>query len=310
MNHFSAIRTFVSAADLNSFSAAARALNIEVSTVSRHISELEEYLQVTLFNRSTRGLTLTESGEFFYSHALQLLLQWEEARNLTSAMDKQPTGLLRISVPSTFGRLHVMPFVDEFLRLHPNISLDISFNDEVQDLIEARIDLSIRIGALPDSTIHARKLASQKRYAWASSEWIEKNSPPDNPRDPMIVQKGLNIIMFSRLHGTGWYARESGPGDEWLRAPINYRFSVNDSAAMLYSCCHHSGIAILPDWLSWQEKKSGRIKRVFPGWEFSLFPSDTAIWIVYPQKKLVSHKVRTFIDFIVQKIGEPPYWEK
>ena len=161
MNHLSAIRTFVSAADYKSFSAAAKALNIEVSTVSRHISELEEYLQVTLFNRSTRGLALTETGAFFYSHAQQLLLQWEETRQLTSALDKQPSGLLRLSVPSTFGRLHVMPFVDEFLRLHPNISLDISFNDEVQDLIEARIDLSIRIGILPDSSIHARKLAQR-----------------------------------------------------------------------------------------------------------------------------------------------------
>jgi len=133
MNHLSAIRTFVNAANMKSFSSAAKALNIEVSTVSRHISELEEYLQVTLFNRSTRGLTLTESGDFFYSYAQQLLLQWEEARNLTTALDKKPSGLLRLSVPSAFGRLHIMPFIDEFLHLYPDICMEISFNDEIQD---------------------------------------------------------------------------------------------------------------------------------------------------------------------------------
>ncbi|TDQ26770.1 LysR family transcriptional regulator [Raoultella sp. BIGb0149] len=309
MNHLSAIRTFVSAADHKSFSAAAKALNIEVSTASRHISELEEYLQVTLFNRSTRGLTLTETGDFFYSHARQLLLQWEEARHLTSALDKHPSGLLRISVPSTFGRLHVMPFVDEFLRLHPNISLDISFNDEIQDLIEARIDLSIRIGVLPDSSIHARKLASQTRAAWASPRWIAQNSPPVVPGADGDGQKEMNIVMFSRLHGAGWYTRRAGSEDEWQRIPINYRLSVSDSAAMLYACCNHGGIAILPNWLSREEEEKGHIQRVFPDWEFSMFPSETAIWMLYPQKRILPHKVRTFIDFMVEKVGTPPYWE-
>lgn len=259
MNHLSAIRTFVSAADHKSFSAAAKALNIEVSTASRHISELEMYLQVTLFNRSPRGLTLTETGDFFYAHARQLLQQWEEARHLTTALDKQPSGLLRLSVPSTFGRLHVMPFVDEYLRLHPNISLDIVFNDDIQDLIEARIDLSIRIGVLPDSSNHARKLASQTRAAWASPQWIAEHRPSEKPGLIGEGQRDIDIVMFSRLHGAGWYTRKSGTDDEWQRVPITYRLSVSDSAAMLYACCNHSGIAILPDWLSRQEEEKGNI---------------------------------------------------
>jgi len=308
MNHLSAIRTFVSAVDHKSFSAAAKTLNIEVSTASRHISDLEEYLQVTLFNRSTRGLTLTDTGELFYTHARQLLLQWEEVRTLTSAHDKHPSGLLRVSVPSTFGRLHVMPYVDEFLQHHPNISLELIFNDEVQDLIESRIDVSIRIGVLPDSSIHARKLASQTRSAWASPEWIEKHAATLETTDGNIP-KETDIVMFSRLHGAGWYTRKVNSDDKWQRLPVNYRLSVNDSSAMLYACCHHAGIAILPNWLSWQEEKAGRIQRVFPDWEFSMFPSETAIWLLYPQKKILPHKVRTFIDFIKEKIGDLPYWE-
>ena len=309
MNHLSAIRTFISAAEHKSFSAASKALNIEVSTVSRHISELEEYLQVTLFNRSTRGLTLTETGDFFYSHARQMLLQWEEVRHLTSELDKQPSGLLRISVPCTFGRLHVMPFVDEFLHRHPNIALDISFNDDVQDLIEARIDLSIRIGVLLNSSIHARKLASQTRAAWASPQWIAKNHPSDKPDRDTDGQQKFNIIMFSRVHGSGWYTRKVRSEDEWQRIPIHYRLSVSDSAAMLYACTHHMGIAILPDWLSHEAEKKGLIQRIFPDWEFSMFPSETAIWMLYPQKRILAHKVRAFIDFMVEKVGTPPYWK-
>ncbi|MFZ4832076.1 LysR family transcriptional regulator [Rouxiella sp. Mn2063] len=305
MNYFAAIKTFVKAAELNSFSSAAKELNIKTSTVSRHVADLEEDLRIALFNRSTRGLTLTEAGKLFYSHATQLLQQWEEARNLTSALNQRPAGLLRLSVPYAFGHRHVMHFVDEFLSLHPDISLDITFSDEVQDLIESQIDLSIRIGTLPDSTMHARKLASQNRYAWASPEWIEHHPLPDLTAD----KKDLQILMLSRLRGDGWYARRVNSEDEWMRMPINYRLSVNDSEALLYACRNGAGIAMLPDWLTWQDQKDLRLQRVFPEWEFSMFRAETAIWIVYPRKRIVSSKVRTFIDFIVDKTGSPPYWK-
>lgn len=305
MNHFAAIRTFVSAAELKSFSAASKALNIETSTVSRHVADLEADLRIALFNRSTRGLTLTEAGRLFYSHAAQLLLQWEEARSLTSALNARPAGLLRLSVPSAFGRLHVMPLVDEFLRLHPEISLDITFNDDMQDLIESRIDLSIRIGTLPDSTMHARRLAPQRRFAWASPAWIATHPEPDLVNG----KQDLQILMFSRLHGDGWYARRTDSDEGWSRVPVNYRFSANDSEALLYACRSGGGIAILPDWLVWQDARAGRLQRVLPAWEFSMYRAETAVWIVYPRKKIVSSKVRSFIDFIVEKTGSPAWWQ-
>jgi len=167
----------------------------------------------------------------------------------------------------------------------------------------------IRIGVLSDSSIHARKLASQTRAAWASPQWIAKNNPPTNPNIRKNVHSKMNIIMFSRLHGTGWYMRKGGSTDEWQRMSINYRLSVSDSAAMLYACCNHGGIAILPNWLSCEEEKKGNIQRIFPDWEFSMFPSETAIWMVYTQRRILPHKVRAFIDFIVEKVGTPPYWE-
>lgn len=303
MNYFAAIRTFVSAAELKSFSAAAKELNIETSTISRHVADLEEDFHIALFNRSTRGLTLTEAGTLFYSHATQLLSQWEEAKSSTSALNKRPAGMLRISVPSAFGRMYVMPFVEEFLQVHPEISLDITFNDDVQDLIESRIDLSIRIGILPESTMHARKLAPQRRYAWASPEWVTRHSPTE-------LLPGQQMLMFSRLHGEGWYARKEDTEEEWTRIASNYRFIANDSEALLYACRHGSGVAVLPDWLVYNDVKENRLQRVFPEWEFSMLRAETAIWIVYPRKRIVSSKVRSFIDFIVEKIGTPPLWHQ
>lgn len=304
MNHFAAIRTFVSAAELKSFSAAAKALNIETSTVSRHVADLEADLRIALFNRSTRGLTLTEAGRLFYTHAALLLVQWEEARSQTSALNERPAGLLRLSVPSAFGRMHVMPHVEEFLRLHPEISLDITFNDDLQDLIEARIDVSIRIGTLPDSSLQARRLAPQRRLAWASPTWIAENPAAALGGD----RADLHILMFSRLHGDGWYARKSGSQDPWARMPVNYRFSANDSEALLYACRSGAGIGILPDWLVWQDVKEGRLRRVLSEWEFSMHRAETAVWIVYPRKKIVSSKVRAFIDYLVAQTGSPPRW--
>ncbi|EHM45422.1 LysR family transcriptional regulator [Yokenella regensburgei ATCC 49455] len=305
MNYFAAIRTFVSAADLSSFSAAAKVLNIETSTVSRHVTHLEDDLHVSLFNRSTRGLALTEAGILFYSHATLLLEQWEHARSSTSALNQRPAGLLRISVPCAYGRLHIIPFVDEFLHRHPDISLDIIFNDDIQDLIETHIDLSVRIGTLPDSTMHARKLAPQRRYAWASPEWLAHHA---KPLLADCQKEDSPVLMFSRLHGDGWYARKENSGDDWVRVPVNFRFSANDDEAMLLACRDGAGIAILPDWLAWKDEKNQRLQRVMTEWEFSMFHAETAVWIVYPSKKIVSSKVRTFIDFIVEKTGIPPYW--
>ncbi|EGI25805.1 transcriptional regulator, LysR family [Escherichia coli TA206] len=309
MNQLAAIRTFISTVKCRSFSSAAKLLKIEASTASRHISELEEYLNITLFIRSTRGLTLTESGQYFYQHARQLLLQWEEICLLTSNRDKGPSGLIRMSVPATFGRLHIMPFIKEFLSLYPDISLDIMFSDEIQDLTETGIDLSIRTGILTDSSIHARKLASQTRRAWATPEWIKNNGPLISPDEYTEYPAVMEIINFSRLQSAGWYIRKTGSGDDWHRIPVSYRLSVSDSDALLYACCHHAGIAILPDWLSCEEARKGNIIRIFPEWEFSMSPGENAIWILYPQKRAMPYRIRAFIDFIIKKTGPRPYWD-
>lgn len=275
MNFLVMIRTFVCAVQLKGFSSAARELNIETSTVSRHVALLEQDLRVALFNRSTRGLSLTEAGKLFYPRAMALLEQWEEARSLTSRLNERPAGFLRICVPSSFGRMHIMPHVNAFLQCNPDISLEILFSDEPVDLIESRIDLGIHIGPLPDSTMHARRVASHHRYACAAPAWIAARGAEVTME--CTDANAPELLMLSLVNRSGWYARKENTGDAWKRVPANFRFSSNDDEVLYQACLQGEGIAILPDWFITGDLRENRLIRLFPDWEFSLYRDETAI---------------------------------
>lgn len=162
MDYFAAMSAFVRTVELGSFSKAAEALDVKVSTVSRHVSGLEEDLRAALFNRSTRRLHLTEAGKTFHAHALQVLAELEQARSATMSLNARPQGVLRINVPSAFGRRHIVPHLKDFVREYPDIKLDVTLTDLQVDLIETGTDVAVRIGALADSGLIATKLAPQR----------------------------------------------------------------------------------------------------------------------------------------------------
>lgn len=155
MDYVAAMRAFVRAVELKSFSKVAAENGAKVSTISRHISGLETDLGAALFNRSTHGLNLTEAGRTFHAHATQILAAIDQARAATSSLNSTPRGLLRINIPSVFGRRHVMPHLKDFLLTFPDIRVDATLTDATVDLIESGADVAIRIGALADSTLIA-----------------------------------------------------------------------------------------------------------------------------------------------------------
>src|ERR1700751_4778006 len=161
MDYLAAISAFVRSVDLGSFSKAAGESGVKVSTVSRYVSGLEADLGAALLNRSTRNLHLTEAGRMFYERATQILADVEDARRATRSFNSRPQGLLRLNVPGAFGRRHVMPHMKDFLSAHPDIRLDATLTDATVDLIETGADVAVRIGALPDSVLIARRLAPQ-----------------------------------------------------------------------------------------------------------------------------------------------------
>ena len=305
MDYFAAMRSFVRATDLGSFSRAAEEASVKVSTVSRHVSMLEADLGAALLNRSTHGLHLTEIGRIFHEHATRILRDVDDVRVLAASLNTSPQGLLRVTVPAAFGRLHVMPHLSTFLAKYPAVRADVTLTDAHVDLIETGTDLAIRIGALPDSGLVARKVAPQKRIACASPAFLAGTEPIDMPTD--IASR--EALVFTLQLAPTWHLRNVLSGARAV-VKVSGRVCANDSEALRCCALAGQGVAALPTWLVHDDLARGELVRVLPGWEVGIGADvDRAIWAVYPPKKVVSPKVRAFINFYEACFGKPAYWE-
>lgn len=307
MDYFAAMRAFVRAADLGSFSKAAHDLEVKVSTVSRHVAALEADLGAALFNRSTRGLHLTEAGAAFYQRAAGILEEVDEARSSTTALNARPQGLLRVGLPGAFGRRHVVPHLKDFCALYPDIRLDLSLSEATVDLIDAGIDVAIRIGALPDSTLVARRLAAHERRLVASPEYLDRQGVPREPSD----LAGHHCLLFAmQLHHDLWFHRPLKGQADLSAVKVAGRFRADDSDALLEAARDGLGIALLPTWIIADDLRAGRLSPLITERRWAIAPGpEPAIHAVYPPKKTVSPKVRVFVEFFARRFGSPPYWQ-
>lgn len=301
MDYFAAMSAFVRSVELGSFSKAAEEAGVKVSTVSRYVSGLEKDLGAALLNRSTRRLHLTEAGKAFYSRATQIVGDVEEARHATRVLNGRPQGLLKINIPAAFGRLHVMPHLKDFLAAYPDIRIDATLTDQTVDLIETGSDIAIRIGALSDSSLVARRLAGQHRCLVASPAYLKAQSRITSPEH----LASHRCLAFALQPGDTWFSRpKSAPKDLPTAIAINTYLRANDSEALLGLALEGLGIALLPNWLVSEEVRAGRLVALLKDWEWLIAPGPKrAIWAVYPPKKIVSPKVRAFVDFIAERLG-------
>ena len=308
MDYFAAVRAFVCAADLQSFSKTAHELAIKTSTVSRYVSELEKDLGIALFNRSTRGLVLTEGGRLFREHAMLALQALDDARQLTSSLNRTPQGVLRVTMPSAFGRQHIVPHLPAFMARYPNIHLDIVFTDETLNLIESGVDVAIRIGALSDSSLMAKRLAPHRRIVCGSPAYFERSGLPRVPQD-LIAHDALRLSLVP--DDTWFFTRlvDTQTPQEQVPVQLQGRVRADDSEAVLNLAVAGCGVALLPTWLVFTALREARLVQVLTEWEARTGRAEPAIWAVYPPKKIVSSKVRAFVDFFAEAIGEPPYWD-
>ncbi len=306
MDYLAAMRAFVRAVDLGSFSKAAAEEGLKVSTVSRYVSALEADLSAALLNRSTRRMHMTEAGAMFYERAQQILADVEEARTATASLNDRPRGLLRINLPGAFGRLHIVPHLKDFLSAYPDLKVDATLTDATVDLIESGSDVAVRIGALTDSTLVARRLAPHRRALVAGPSYVEAQPLVAAPDD----LRRHECLMFALQPSGAWYFRRRGSGDEPLTVPVGGHLRANDSEALRGAALAGLGIALLPTWLVGEDIRAGRLLPLLPEWDGLISPGpERAIWGVYPPKKVVSPKVKVFLDFLARRFGSPPYWE-
>ena len=308
MDHFAALRLFLRAADAGSFSRAAALERCQVSTVSRAVLALEDDLGAVLFNRSTRHLQLTEAGLRFRDGARLVLDDLEQARAAVTSLDAAPRGLLKLNLPTAFGRRHVLPVVADLQRRHPDLAVEAALTDATVDLLASGADVAVRIGALPDSTLVARRLAPQRRVLCAAPGLVAHHPPLSMP-DDLAARPCLTLALqptdkwyFRRTDGTASSAE--------AEVAVTGRFISNDTEALRDAVLGGLGYALLPTWLVGSDIAAGSLRSVLPGWTADISSGpERAISALYTARRLVSPKVRVFIDALAAHIGSPPSWD-
>ena len=293
MDRLAAMEAFVRVVDAGSFSAAAKQLRIGQPAVSKTIAQLEDRLGVRLLLRSTRGLTPTEAGRNFYERAKRSIEKAEEAEIAARGAEAKLSGRLRICAAVTFARLHVIPRLSRFLTEHPALDVDVVLDDRNVDLIEAGIDVALRIGELTSSTLTARKIAQSERRVIGTPSYFAAMGVPQTPTDLVAHQV---VIYEQRSGGSAWTFRQ---GSAETSVAVKGRLRVSAAEGVREGVLADLGVAVASEWMFAPELKSGRVRSVLEDW--SLPPVD--LWVVFPTGRQASTKARAFARFIETQLS-------
>jgi DNA-binding transcriptional LysR family regulator len=290
MDRLDAMHAFVAVADLEGFAPAARKLGLSPSAVTRLIAALEERLGARLLQRTTRQVTLTDAGSRYLERARRILADVDEAENAVEGERTRPEGRLVISAPFGFGRLHVSPVVSAYLKRYPDVGVDLRLSDRRINLVEDGVDLAVRIGHLPDSTLVARQVGTMRRIVVASAGYLKRRGEPKRPAD----LTSHDTIHFGAMAAPpDWRFVEDGHEVRIASVP---RFASNSSDAAVQYAENDGGLTQLMAYQAAESLKVGRVQIVLAAFERPAVP----IHIVYPTTRLLSAKVRTFIDLVTE----------
>ena len=290
MDKFVEMRTFVAVVDAGSFVGASDALAMSKAAVSRYVSDLEARLGVRLLNRTTRSLSLTEEGNVFYTRCRELLGGIDEAEADITSRRGEAVGALRVTVPVSFGILHLAELWGSFKAKHPKVTLDVTLSDRVVDLVEEGFDLAIRIASLPNSSLICRKLSSTRMVLCASPKYLKKFGTPTHPRE---------LVRHSILAYSYWSAR-----DEWSFEGPEGAVSVathpcirsNNGDICRADALQHQGIILQPTFIVGADLASGALVELMPTYQ----AGELGIYAMYGSRQHVSPKVRLLIDLMVE----------
>jgi len=298
MNLSAAMEIFVEVVRRESFTAAARKLNVSKSHVSKQVDRLEEHLGVRLLERTTRQVSVTELGAIYYEHCRRILEEIDEAERAVTSLQASPVGLLRLSAPLSFGMMYLNEVVLDFIEEWPKLEVDIHYADSRADLIDEGFDVAVRIGVLEDSSLIARRLAPIKLGLVASPEYLERFGRPEHPRE----LSGHSCLLYSyQATGANW--RLWGPDGETL-VRVEGRVTANNGGALVDAARRGMGIALAPDFIAFDALARGELEFILRPWS----PEPLFLSAVYPHRRYLSQKVRLFIDFLAERFGETPPW--
>ncbi len=289
------MRIFTRVVETGSFSAVAREMGTIQPTISKQLTALEEHLGVRLLNRTTRQMSPTEAGRKFYERGRQILDELSDLESSLSHLQNRPTGLLRIHAAVAFGQLYILPSVFRFRRLYPALSIDLMLSDRYVDLVQEGVDMTIRFGELADSQVVARRIGGTTRVCVASPAYLRARNTPRSPAD----LAAHNCITYNYLFSNEWEF-EGPQGPQSIRVRGDFR--ANSALTIRAAALEGIGVAHMPGMFVQDDIDKGSLIRILADYG----PPPVDIHAVYPTARLLSTKVKMFLEFIREEFQEIP----
>jgi DNA-binding transcriptional LysR family regulator len=299
MENLNDMVTFAKVVEASGFSEAARRMGVSKSRISKAITRLEHSLGVRLLNRTTRGLSLTEIGAKFHEHCVRISDEAMQATEVVSQLQSEPRGVLKVTAPVAFGRLHVAPAVAEYLNRYPRVNLDMTITDRMVDLVTEGYDVAIRIRREPSLHVVARELAPVRRVVCATPDYFKRRGVPKTP-DELAAHNCLHYTHF-------------GTQDEWrfqsargeIVVPVKGSLRIDDDDTLSQAVLGGLGVAMLPTFIIGPELQAGRLQSVLSEY----VPLERRLYAVHLPSVHLPVKIRGFIDFLQTRFGPSPYWD-
>ena len=295
LDHLPDLVVFAKVVDLGGFTAASKALSISQATVSRRVAGLEEHLGISLLDRSTRVVSITDAGNIFYRHAKHIMDEQNAISSVLMGMAARPSGKLRVSAPVEFGRIVLTPIIIKYLSTYPDVSLKLELNQHRIDLIEQGIDVDIRVGPLEDSNLGFQKLGKMKTQLYAAPVYLEKNKPPSTP-----VELYNHSLCAAHLNGKPitWSLERGGEVTTVKHFP---KIEASEFEFLAELACYGCGIAELPKFIGDNGVKEGRLVRILP--EFTLVDDWGDITAVFPAYRGMMLSLKAFLDLLRTEVN-------
>ncbi|MGF1763016.1 LysR substrate-binding domain-containing protein [Aliivibrio kagoshimensis] len=289
MANWEGVSEFVSVAETESFTAAAKKLDTSVAQISRKVSALEDRLAIKLLNRTTRRVSVTEAGQTYYQHCRQVLDGLEQAERAVSNLQSTPQGKIKITAPVTYGEQQIAPLLNQFMEKHPQLELHFQLSNQQFDLVEQGFDLAIRLGRLHDSSMMAKRLSSRRIHVCASPDYIERYGEPYT----LSELRQHNCLIGAKDY---WRFIESGK-ERSIR--IKGSIHSNSGKALTDAALKGIGIVQLPDYYVQSYLESGQLIDLLSAFQ----EEREGIWALYPNNRHLSPKVRMLVDFLAEKLA-------
>jgi DNA-binding transcriptional LysR family regulator len=299
LDRFQAIAAFAKVVESGSFARAADRIGVSVSAISRQVADLEAHLGARLLNRTTRRLSLTESGSVYYERCVQLLADLEEAEEAVSSTAVAPRGTLRLTASISFGSGYLASAIAEFRERHPQLRFDVELSDRAVDLVDEGLDLAVRIGEIGSQALIGRRVGVSQLVCCASPSYVERSEPLRTPAD--LAAHACLTYEYSTI-GNQWHFADAAGAAHEVR--VSGPAHANNGAMLAALAVAGVGIILEPDFIVAADVRAGRLVRLLP--EYAA-PS-IGIHVAYPSRRHLSAKVRAFVDFLAARFAQDPAW--